>query len=115
MELSHGGLTAELWDDLDSDDDSDKPVGSGHHALVDCSGYVFVREPYNHRQPISESAQQAGQIPHMNLRMRHEPSLVWWVCARPQTDIQSINHMHLQGVESIAGVGCAHAREARNP
>ena len=45
-QLTNPGLPAELWDAFDSDDDSDEPGEDEHHAIIECSGYVYAREHF---------------------------------------------------------------------
>ena len=35
-----------LWDAFDSDHDSDGPIGDEHHAIFDCTGYIYAREQF---------------------------------------------------------------------
>ena len=45
-------LYAELWDACDSDDDSNEPIEDEHHAIFECSGYVYARD---HFQDVFQS------------------------------------------------------------
>ena len=46
FKLSDPRLPAELWDALESDNDSDGPVEDEHHAIDDWSGYACAREQF---------------------------------------------------------------------
>ena len=101
FKLSDPGLPAELWNAFDSDDDSDGPTEDEHHVIFDCPSYMYDREQFqdlfqSHITIVSHflNQPQCNRLSKFLTWIRalpHEQSLVWWACARPRTDVQSIN------------------------
>ena len=46
FKLTNPGLPPECWDAFDSDDENSGDVEDEHHAIFDCSSYVYAREHF---------------------------------------------------------------------
>ena len=46
FKLTNPGLPPECWDAFDSDDETSGHIEDEHHAIFDCSGYVYAREHF---------------------------------------------------------------------
>ena len=42
--LTNPGIAPDCWDAFDSDDESSGHTKDEHHAIFDCSGYLYARE-----------------------------------------------------------------------